>query len=182
MRGITVCTGVGHKGTLHKTNDYVPENYVEGDNSAVDAVTTDQPSGALKGEHTVVLDAPKADGDVLPVKMVIVDGTGLQAGDVGAVLPVKSVTADEPELQAGVCLTKDKDNDDKDDDDKDREADTQGSPRPKRRIKATSAVKSPYIQRSIDVVKKLDRHEKMIAIWALKKDTPDELYDKVLYT
>ncbi|GER39798.1 coiled-coil domain-containing protein 55 [Striga asiatica] len=117
------------------------------DNSAVDAVTTDQPSGALK--------AGQSGSDEMAY-----DGTRHDKG--------KMKVADKDIV--------DKDNDDKDDDDKDCEADTQGSPRPKRRIKATSAVKSPYIQRSIDVVKKLDRHEKVIAIWALKKDTPDERY------
>ncbi|GER47293.1 E3 ubiquitin-protein ligase [Striga asiatica] len=48
-----------------------------------------------------------------------------------------------------------------------------GSPRPKRRIQATGAMKSPYQERAIDVVKKLDGKEKMIVNWIMKNDAAD---------
>ncbi|GER50740.1 ATP synthase subunit a [Striga asiatica] len=52
--------------------------------------------------------------------------------------------------------------------------DSDRSPRPKRSTRVTSAVKSPFIERTINVTKKLDGHERMIANWTLKKDVHDE--------
>ncbi|GER25580.1 iron-chelator utilization protein [Striga asiatica] len=51
--------------------------------------------------------------------------------------------------------------------------DVRGSPRLNRRIQATSAMKSPYQERAIDVVKKLDGKEKMIVNWIMKNDAAD---------
>ncbi|GER40705.1 type III pantothenate kinase, partial [Striga asiatica] len=49
------------------------------------------------------------------------------------------------------------------------------SPRPKRRIKLGSANKSPYKEREIDVTKKLDGNERMVANWIMKNDASDEV-------
>ncbi|CAA0827993.1 Unknown protein [Striga hermonthica] len=54
-----------------------------------------------------------------------------------------------------------------------------GTPRPKRCTKVASIIKSPFKVRSIDVTKKLDAHEKMLANWVLKKD--DEDGDVIIY-
>ncbi|GER30588.1 glycine cleavage system H protein, partial [Striga asiatica] len=51
---------------------------------------------------------------------------------------------------------------------------TDMSPRPKRRIKAASIIKSPFKQRTIDVTKKLDGTEMMVVNWMLKNDASDE--------
>ncbi|CAA0829125.1 Unknown protein, partial [Striga hermonthica] len=51
--------------------------------------------------------------------------------------------------------------------------DADRSPRSKRHVNETSAAKSPYIERTIDVNKKLDGHERTIANWTLKNDVND---------
>ncbi|GER33350.1 structural maintenance of chromosomes protein 1A [Striga asiatica] len=59
------------------------------------------------------------------------------------------------------------------DDSSARVDDVHGSPRPKRHIRVTSAFKSPYKQREIDVDKKLNVQERMISNWIMKNDMID---------
>ncbi|CAA0814655.1 Unknown protein [Striga hermonthica] len=148
-------------------------------------VLVDVPKGVdvSSDKTTTVVEGGLPIGTDLHAVPTVNEVRGVQTGAECAVLPSSPMIDEEHGLksQAGAAVLTATPMVDEErglitdnNDDVAREDGTQGSPRPKRHIKASSFVKSPFMERTIDVVKKLDNHEKMIAAWALKKDTSDE--------